>query len=247
MMMEFGACPRCKLDISAERKAVKPTICNHCGYTSSPNDQIVQNDIEKKNIIAFVALSVFVVAAHIQLSNWDTHSLNIIPIAVKETIGLSSASDSEAKAQICVDLKKWDCVEAAYIDTAKYDPSLWKRAGDFQMKRAKYAEAARSYYPLFQSGAPRDIEVSYNYAKALAQTGQVDEAVSYFDAILAARPETLQITVVQNYVKLLMDHQRYDQARVLISKVRKESGPAGEAFMNDEFSRIKELTTASRD
>ena len=115
------------------------------------------------------------------------------------------------------------------------------------MKRAKYAEAARSYYPLFQNGTPQDIEVSYNYAKALAQIGQVDEAISYFDAILAARPDVLQVTVVQNYVKLLMAHQRYDQAKVLISKVRGSSGPAGEQFMDEEFTKIKGLTTASRD
>jgi tetratricopeptide (TPR) repeat protein len=244
MMLEFGACPQCKLDISPERKAIKPLVCEHCGFTSG-NDEIVKNEIEKKNIYAFIGLSVFVVAAYIQLMNWDKHTLNIIPIAVKETIGAAGPSDYEAKAQICMDLKKWDCVEYSYIQTAKADPTLWKRAGDFQMKRAKYAEAARSYYPLFQSGTPQDIEVSYSYAKALAAIGQVDEAVSYFDAILAARPDTLQVTVVQNYVKLLMEHQRYDQAKVLISKIRNNSGPAGEAFMEDEFTKIKEL--ASRD
>jgi len=244
MMLEFGACPQCKLDISPERKSLKPLVCNHCGYTSG-NDEKVKNEIEKKNIVFFSIFSVLVVAAHIQLMNWDKHSLSILPIALKETIGAASSSDYEAKAQICMDLKKWDCVESSYIETAKAEPTLWKRAGDFQMKRAKYAEAARSYYPLFQNGAVQDIEVSYNYAKALAAIGQVDEAISYFDAILAARPDTLQITVVTNYVKLLMEHQRYDQAKVLISKIRKESGPAGESFMDEEFTKIKEL--ASRD
>lgn len=244
MMLEFGACPQCKMDLSPERKMLKPMICNHCGYTSG-NDEKVQNEIEKKNIVIFSIFSVFVIAAHIQLTNWDKHYFSIIPIAVKETIGAASSSDYESKAQICMDLKKWDCVEASYIQTAKAEPTLWKRAGDFQMKRAKYAEAARSYYPLFQNGAVQDIEVSYNYAKALAAIGQVDEAVAYFDAILAARPETLQVTVVNNYVKLLMEHKRFEQAQVLISKVRKDSGPAGEAFMEEEFTKIKEL--ASRD
>ncbi len=47
MMMEFGACPQCKLDISAERKMIKPMVCNHCGYTS-PADELVKADLEKK-------------------------------------------------------------------------------------------------------------------------------------------------------------------------------------------------------
>ncbi len=145
-----------------------------------------------------------------------------------------------------MDLKKWDCVEAAYLETAKHDVQLFKRAGDFQMKREKYAEAARSYYPLFQDGKVQDIEVSQlQLRKSSCSHRSGDEAVSYFDAILAARPDTLQVTVVQKYVKLLMQHQRYDQAKVLISKIRKDSGPAGEAFMEDEFTQIKQL--ASRD
>ncbi len=244
MMLEFGACPQCKLDLSAERKNIKPLVCNHCGFTSS-NDELVTKQYEKQIIFAFSGLAIFVVAAFIQLMNWDQHSLGILPITLKETIGMASPSDYEAKAAMCMDLKKWDCVEASYIETAKKDVQLSKRTGDFQMKRSKFAEAARSYYPLFQSGVAQDIEVSYSYAKALAATGQVDEAVSYFDAILAARPETLQITVVNNYVKLLMEHQRFDQAKVLISKIRKNSGPAGESFMDDELKKIKEL--ASRD
>ncbi len=244
-MLEFGACPMCKLDVSEERKKSVPFICNHCGFTSM-NDEKVQNEVEKRSIALFVGLSVFVVAAHIQLANWDKHSLAIIPIAVKETIGAVTTQDYEDKAHICMDLKKWDCVEAAYIQVAKAQPNEWQRAGDFQMKRAKYAQAAKSYYEFFQKGA-ENLEVSYNYAKALAHLGQVDEAVQYFDQVLAARPDVLQVTVVQNYVKLLMDHQRYDQAKVLIDKVRGKSGPAGEQFMEEEFTKIKTLTTASRD
>ena len=244
-MLEFGACPLCKLEISEERKRATPYICNHCGFTSS-NDQKVQDQVEKKSITYFAALSVFVVAAHIQLANWDKHALSVIPLAVKDLIGATSVADLEAKSEICMDLKKWDCVETSFVEAAKQDATKWQRAGDFQMKRASYAHAAKSYYEFFQKGG-ESLEVSYNYAKALAQLGQVDEAVQYFDQVLAARPETLQVTVVQNYVKLLMDHQRYDQAKVLISKVRSQSGPAGEQFMDEEFKKIKDLTTASRD
>ena len=244
-MLEFGACPQCKLDISEERKKITPFICNHCGFTSS-NDEKVQNQVERKSIIAFVIVSILIVATHIQLANWDKHSLSIIPIAAKEVLGATSTQDWETKSEICMDLKKWDCVEAAYINVAKEQPEKWQRAGDFQMKRALYNNAAQSYYSFFQAGG-QNLDVSYNYAKALAQLGKVDEAIQYFDQVLAAKPDVLQVTVIQNYVKLLMDHQRYDQAKVLISKVRKDSGPAGESFMDDEFKKIKDMTTASRD
>lgn len=242
-MLEFGACPQCKLDISPERKKIRPIICNHCGYTSG-NDQKLENEIQKKTILAFFAVSIFVIAAHIQLSNWDKYSLSIIPLTIKEMMGADGPADFEAKSEMCMELKKWDCVETAYLKAAAADPVKYQRAGDFQMKRQKWNPAAQSYYKFFQAGQ-QNLDASYSYAKALAKLGQVDDAVKYFDQVLAAKPEVLQVTVVQNYVKLLMDAQRFDQAKVLISKIRKDSGPAGESFMDDEFKKIKDL--ASRD
>ncbi|MBX3022716.1 MAG: hypothetical protein KF799_13670 [Bdellovibrionales bacterium] len=245
-MLEFGACPLCKQDISPERKKLSPVICNHCGFTFSKDSLKTANDVESKSIKIMVAISVVVSACYIQISHWDKAWLEIVPLALKETIGMSSPSDIEQKAGICFEQMKWDCVEAQYGKAAQNDPALWERAAGFQMKRAKYNEAAQSYYKFFQSGGV-NLESQYNYAKALAQLGQVDEAVKYFDQVLAAKPDVLQITVVQNYVKLLMDHQRFDQAKLLISKVRKDGGPAAESFMETEYKQITQVTTASRE
>jgi tetratricopeptide (TPR) repeat protein len=245
-MLEFGACPCCKLDISPERKALKPVVCNHCGFTVSSNQKKAQAEVDRKSITYMLVISAFFVASYIQISNWDKAWLSIVPLGAKQTVGLMSKADWEDKAQICLDLKKYDCTEEAYNKVAVSEPTQWNRAAHFDMQRAKYNEAAQSYYKFFQSGG-QDLEASYNYAKALAQLGQVEEATKYFDQVLAARPDVLQVTVVQNYVKLLMDHQRYDQAKVLIAKIRKDGGETAGSFMEPEFKKIQEMTTASRD
>jgi tetratricopeptide (TPR) repeat protein len=247
-LLEFGACPLCKQDISPERKAIQPVVCNHCGHTISDKDKYAaENEIDKKSITIMVAFSIFAAAAYIQISNWDTSWLKIIPLGAKETIGMMNKADFEQKAQICLDLKKWDCTEAAYNHVAAQDPTLWPRAAHFEMQRAKYNEAAQSYYKFFQSGG-QDLESSYNYAKALSQLGQVDDAIKYFDQVLQAKPDTLQVTVIQNYVKLLMDNKRYPQAKQLIDRVRKDGGESAGSFMESEYKMIQELnSTASRD
>lgn len=249
-MLEFGACPQCKLDIAPERKALSPVVCNHCGHTISKDGHNAQtehtNQMEKTSIKIMVGISIFVSACYIQIQHWDTAWLKIIPLGVKETIGMQSPSDIETKAQICMDLKKYNCAEESYVKAGQHDFNLFQRAGDFQMKRGKWNEAAQSYYKFFQGGG-NTLEAQYNYAKALAQLGQVDEATQYFDAVLAAKPDVLQITVVQNYVKLLVDHQRFDQARNLINKVRREGGEAANSFMETEYKKISELSTASRE
>jgi tetratricopeptide (TPR) repeat protein len=244
-MLAFGACPQCKLDIAEERKRMMPIICNHCGHTVSKNEEKRDAQAETRTIALFGSCMILILASFIQLMNWDNYSLEMIPLKIKESLGASSTADLERMAQICMDLKKWDCVEANYIRLSNTDSTLLPRLGAFEMKRAKYNEAAQAYYAFFQKGGS-DLEASYNYAKALAQLGQVDEAIKYFDQVLAAKPDVLQVTVVQNYVKLLMDHQRYDQAKKLIANIRKTS-PESASFMDVEYKKIQDMTTASRE
>jgi tetratricopeptide (TPR) repeat protein len=244
-MLEFGACPRCKQDVSPDRRNQSPVICNNCGYIPSTLPVSVKAETEKRVIAIFAPICALVLFSYIQLMTWDSHSIEILPLAAKQTLGISSVADNDRYAEICMDLKKWDCVEINYAKVAAADPTKLPRLGNFQMKRAKYNEAAQSYFAFFKSGG-NDLEASYNYAKALAQLGQVDEATKYFEQVLAARPDVLQVTVVQNYVKLLLDHQRYEEARKLIADIRSR-GPETGSFMEAEYQKIKNTkNTASR-
>lgn len=243
-MLEFGACPRCKMDISLERRKQTPVICDHCGYTGAPGPALVRKAAEKQTLIIYVSFVTIAVACFMQIMSWDSHWLDSIPVRMKGTIGLGSAADVERMAEICMDLKKWDCVESEYHKAGSIDSTKLSRLGHFQMKRAKYHDAAQSYYSFFSKGGS-DLEASYNYAKALAQLGQADEATKYFEQVLAARPDVLQVTVVQNYVKLLIDHGRNDQALRLINDIRGK-GPETGSFMESEYQKIKGGATASR-
>ena len=66
----------------------------------------------------------------------------------------------------------------------------------------------------------------------------VDEAAKYYDYVLGAKPDVLQVTVIQNYVRLMMDAHRLDKAKQLIEEVRSKSA-ASAYFMDDEFKRIQ--------
>jgi tetratricopeptide (TPR) repeat protein len=245
-MLEFGACPLCKSDISPERKKLSPVVCDHCGFTVSNSSDIKKN-LEKESIKWMFGIALFLSACYIQIANWDSAWLEIIPLSLKETVGMATQANHDRKAEICFTLNKFDCTEDQYIKSAQMNPALWERAGHFQMQRAKWNESAQSYYKFLQNGG-NNLDAQYNYAKVLSQLGQVDDASKYFDQVLAARPDVLQITVVHNYVKLLVDHQRYEQAVALIEKVRKDGGPSAGSFMEDEFKKIHDMkNTASRE
>ena len=62
-MLEFGACPLCKLDIAPERKSLRPVICNHCGFTYDEHQYPLADEIERKTI-GFMALFSFVIVSN---------------------------------------------------------------------------------------------------------------------------------------------------------------------------------------
>lgn len=73
---------------------------------------------------------VLMLASFIQLMNWDNYSLEIIPLKIKSTLGGLSQPDLERSAEICMELKKWDCVESNYSTIGQLDstqlPAPWR-------------------------------------------------------------------------------------------------------------------------
>ncbi len=178
-MLEFGACPQCKMEVAKQRLRQFPVICNHCGYSVNQNKV---TEIETSVRFTFTIIATVIMLGFMQLITWDKFAIEVIPLKVKDTIGIMSLSDFEQLNQICAELKKWQCVEST---------------------------------------------------------------LTHFQAALAARPDMLQIQVVQNYVRILMTHQRYNEARKLINNIRGK-GPEAASFMESEFQQIKEFTTALR-
>lgn len=238
-MMQFGSCPRCHMDIAEERRRSQLVVCDSCGFVLSTADAELRDAIDKKFSYVAIAIAILIVAGFMQVTSWDKHALTVIPLQIKSLLGGNSLSDMEKMAEICMDRRKFDCVEKQYSKIAEQDMQQLLRLGKFQMSRARYQEAAHTYRTFFSRNGI-DLEGSYLYARALGQIGQVDEASKYYDYVLGAKPGVVQVTVVQNYVKLLMEAQRLDQAKQLIQGVRKTSD-ASSYFMEDELKKIQDL------
>lgn len=201
-------------------------------------------DLENSTFIVTTALGAIVIAALIQIYVWDKYALDIIPITVKEVFGATSPSDWEQKAQMCTELKKWECVEDQYTKAAQTDSKKYLRLGHFQFGKKKFERAARSFSIYFEHGGD-DLDTTITYAKTLTELNQVEEAAKYFEAALDAKPDTMQVPVIHSYVRLLFKNGKYGRARTLIEDVRKSSSTAAQ-FMDAEYQQIRKLRTASR-
>jgi tetratricopeptide (TPR) repeat protein len=234
--MNYAPCPRCQLDIADERRNQSPVVCNHCGFTSPKKNNQVQSEVESRFIKISLGLSLFFVAAFIQVVNWDNHALTVLPLQAKSLFGVMSAQDQEEMATLCMDRQKYDCVERMYSKTAATSLDNRARFADFLSKREKVRPAAEQYKLYFDEGGV-DLQARYNYAKLLAQLGEFDQAAVLFHQVIDAKPDTVQITVVQHYVRALIHANQLDKAKKMIEEVRKQSAQAN-SFMAEEMAQI---------
>lgn len=235
--MVTGFCPQCHSDVLPERLSNEPIVCQECGYTNNKNDYLQDRKLEKSFIKVAIGISILIVVSFIQMAIWDRYAIEIVYLQTIDAIGFTDEADLQKIATICEERRRHSCVEEALYGSAiRGNMESWAKLGKFQMKREKFSAAADSFKHYFALGG-LDLEASYQYARSLGATGQVDQAVAYYDQVLKAKPETLQVTVTQNYVKLLLNNGRADQARTLIDGIRKSS-PSAALFMEAEFQTL---------
>lgn len=241
MNLEFGMCPRCKMDIAEDRLREPLVVCQHCGFSDPKSDRKLEKKIYSHFLRTSLIVTGLLLAGFIQAVNWDQYSLSIIPLKVKELSGIANLQDYQQLSKICEERKKWDCVETSlrqrYTLSPRTEIEALAQLGKLQYKRGKLAESLQSLKTYFDQGGI-SLDASYDYARALSQRGFVDQASQVYEQILEAKPETLQITVAQNYVRLLMKNNKYREAKTLLEDIRK-SGSNANLFMDKEFQELE--------
>jgi tetratricopeptide (TPR) repeat protein len=235
-----NCCLRCQQTISPDRLRQLPTICDNCGHLQASSETRSHENLERSLLTSAIVASVLLVSAFMFLGNWGSHSLEIIPLQAGELLHINSSSDDERLAQIGLDLKKYDMVEKEYTYLAQQTPANWARLAKFQMSRKEFQEAADNYKRYFAaSGGNRDLDARFDYAKALAEIGKIDDAAKNFEYVLGSRPGIRQVTVIEHYVTMLVKAERFDQAQRVIEHVRHQD-PSASRFMDTEYKVISE-------
>jgi tetratricopeptide (TPR) repeat protein len=238
-MLAVQTCPRCRLKISSQRMRSHPVVCDSCGHVLSANSVVIEEKIEQSFLLSIVGFSVAMIAGFILVANWGEHSLEAVTFEAGEIVGIHSARDYEHMSEVCLSLRRYKCVEKMYFQVARKDAAQFARLGRFQLNQGKYKEALESFRRYFANGnSKKDVEINYHYAKALAELGMIDEAAKRFEFVIDSRPQVMQVTVVQNYVKYLVQANRYDQAKRVIQKMRHRDRTVSQ-FMDTELKMIQ--------
>ena len=240
-MTHFGHCPACGTEIPAERQFDGMIVCE-CGWTSSVKNQAANTKMNDRVCIAIAVFAALLVASFIQVVNWDSYALSIIPLKGKQITQSASAADLNQIVEICLDRKKINCAEEALMDIYQLDNTQadsQARLGDLQMQASRYAEAVKTYDLYFGlTDVTPNLDSRFNYAKALAATNQTEKAEKYFKSILKSKPGVLQVTVTRHYIKMLVANEKYKKAKATLDYFRRQ-GTNTKLFMEKEYKEIK--------
>jgi len=122
-MKNYGTCPKCKSEISADRLQYSPVICNHCGHTDSKSIELSQKKANRTSILIMLSISVITAGSFLHSVRWGNHSLNVIPHKAMIAVGLGSENNYNRLQEICLDRKMIDCVQSSLEDQLAADPT----------------------------------------------------------------------------------------------------------------------------
>lgn len=233
-------CARCSQSVAQERLNTEVVVCNHCGFTND-HREIEFRASQEKAFVKFIAIvGIVLITGFIHLVEWDQHFFTIIPLKMKQMVGLASNEDLRKIVQICEVRLRHSCVQQALADLGKRDPKdadVMLQLGEILRKTGQTAQAVAAYKEHFNRGG-NSSEAAYQLAKIYEFSGQYNEAKEYYSRALLARPEVLQVTVIQNYVDMLIKLGESKDARGIIEDVRKKNGPSAHYFMAKEYDSI---------
>jgi tetratricopeptide (TPR) repeat protein len=187
--------------------------------------------MQRKNIKSILAMSGFLILAFIHIVNWDRHSFAIVPLKMKQILGMASPSDLRNISDICTERMKYDCVDSALSELMASEgrPEDFLRLGDLRRKLGQHKSAISAYetaltlHPVTAADNSLLADANFGMAKSYEAIGQIDQAASHYETAIVAKPEVIQITVTQAYLNMLKVAGRSDLAQKVVEEARKRS------------------------
>ena len=238
---DMESCPKCGAVIDRERLSDPVVVCQECGSTVTDSQKVE----EKKQYWSFFwTLAVIcgvILILFFYMRNWQGQAGEVLPIQLKSLIGLAEVDDFERLQSVCEDLQKVDCIaDLTHKIQLKQPGHLMslERLGHIKYLTKDYDGAVDAYRTYFVHGG-RGSDALYEYAVSLENEDNLEKARSIYEIALRQKPDTLQITVYEKYVKLLVRTGDLAKAIETIEYVQSKATRSTD-FMDAELKRLKQ-------
>ncbi len=228
-------CPRCGKPFQSGHVFNGFTLCQ-CGWMNSQNEDKQNNQVELKTskfLLMFSSVFALVLAVSIFLGSPNGQ---IQWLKSKAQLGIASQSDLIELTQICKGYQKFNCAEYSLnllYETTKSLDYLIEKA-HIQTLAEDHQQATQTYQHYYQLGGD-DPNVAFKYALSLEKAGQIEEAISLYKDSMNNLDGYINFTAAEALVHLLIQLERYNEAKSTIDHFRKQTNT--EAF-NKEYDEV---------
>lgn len=231
------ACPTCFKMIPAAQSYEGTFVCE-CGQKVRTGHNSKKTASASKSWI--IGLGLAIIASFIHTSNWDNFSVEIVPLKVKQILGMADFQELRRIADICENRKKSFCQESALIESTRLDPKnkdLLLEISQIQMDRSAFESARLTLNSYFQLGG-KDRLARYNLAIALWKLNMTADAKKHLKYLVFSSKQNLDAQAARSYVNLLMSEGDMASAHKVIQHCR-SLGNNTAMFLEKEWKEIQ--------
>jgi len=211
------SCPICGNRV----QKINLTLTCQCGWSKSDNKkQNIKTQSKIATGIIMIGFSFMGLVVH--FSKWGNSSVSIVSLKLSQwNKSLDEKSFSRLR-DICKARKKYNCVEKAYEGyfLSSGDISILPQLADFQYRRKKHIEAAKTYKKYFE-GDGKNVKAAYNYALILEDQGKTKEALSFYRQALSQKSQDVfQVNIMRSYIDFLVKSGKITLAKKELLKIK---------------------------
>ena len=219
-------CPACYKTFLSNVSSSHNATCIHCGWQSlTPiRNHSATRKMQSVVIRNMVFASIGILSLAYHLSNWGSHSVNIVFLKAVQVLKIGSTEHYSQLYKICQNMKKYDCMEKALKNHYKVsgDAKPMKSLALLQLRREKNQEALQTYKKYFETSSQKafDKQSAFNYAKLLNSIGEHELALEYYDKIIHHEKDIFPVNAVRNKIQLLVQLNRQQEAQKIVNKYK---------------------------
>lgn len=239
--MGLNTCRVCQSHIEGDNNFDGIIVCPSCGHTESKNNKSLFLDFLSSSV-GFLIITTGLVFSLFAIKKWDTFVMKALPLQFRSAIGTANTGEHFKLVEICESRKNLSCVEKYTDKIMQQQPENIEalRIKAHNQFIHKEFEAAFQNYKLYSELQGDNPDAFYELGKLYIQNNDVKMAIQSFETSINAKPDTLQITVLENYVKALIADQNYQKAYDTIKYVQ-ENSRKSLFFMNTDFEKLEPL------
>ncbi len=237
--MNYKTCPQCKKLINSDRSFGGVSICQACGWTQSSREKGVKSlALISYALKGLVIGSVFLLSLS-YIKYWDTYALEALPLQVKKITGIATSDELFTLVELCEKRKNLRCAINYSEDLIKRNQgslrALEKRSHNLYLHNE--SELAMTSYEAYFKYGGKAVQALYEYARLLKKNGHLKSSIVQFEKVIKAKPDMLQITILEHYIKALIEDKQFVKAKKTIEYVQKNASKTFN-FMETDLNKL---------